>query len=69
VLKSIEETPFFGQIRFATLAGFFSLPSYGGNRDFTGWKLVGQEPAMEFRSPFGWYDQPANRRALLGGDS
>ena len=69
VLKSIEETPFFGQMRFATLAGFFSLPTYGGNRDFVGWKLVGQEPAMEFRAPFGWYDRPANRRALLGGDT
>lgn len=68
VLKSIEDSPFFGQIRFATLAGMFSLPSYGGNRDFAGWKLVGQEPAMEFKAPFGWYDLPANRRALLGGD-
>lgn len=69
VLKSIEETPFFGQMRFATLSGMFSLPTYGGNRDFAGWKLVGQQPAMEFKAPFGWYDQPANRRALLGGDA
>ena len=69
VLKSIENTQFFGQMRFATLAGMFSLPSYGGNRDFAGWKLVGQEPAMEFKAPFGWYDQPANRRSLLGGDA
>lgn len=68
VLRSIEQTPFFGAMRFATLAGMFSLPSYGGNRDFAGWKLVGQEGAMEFKAPFGWYDQPANRRALLGGD-
>lgn len=67
VLKSIEQTPFFGQMRFATLAGMFSLPSHGGNRDFVGWKLVGQGEAMEFRAPFGWYDQPANRRSLLGG--
>jgi len=69
VLKSIENTQFFGQMRFATLAGMFSLPSYGGNRDFAGWKLVGQEPAMELKAPFGWYDQPANRRTLLGGDA
>ena len=68
VLKSIEDTPFFGQMRFATIAGMFSLPTYGGNRDFVGWKLAGQEPAMEFKAPFGWYDRPANRRALLGGD-
>jgi len=69
VLKSIEQTPFFGLMRFATIAGMFSLPSYGGNRDFAGWRLVGQESALEFKAPFGWYDQPANRRALLGGDA
>ena len=68
VLRGIEQTPFFGVMRFATLAGMFSLPSYGGNKDFVGWKLVGQEGAMEFKAPFGWYDRPANRRALLGGD-
>jgi len=69
VLRSIENTPFFGTMRFATLSGMFSLPSYGGNRDFVGWKLVGQESALEFKAPFGWYDQPANRCALLGGDA
>lgn len=68
VLKSIEQTPFFGQMRFATIAGMFSLPSYGGNRDFVGWKLLGQESALEFKAPFGWYDAPANRRTLPGGD-
>lgn len=67
VLRSIERTDFFAQVRFATLAGMFSLPSHGGNRDYVGWRLIGQEPAMEFRPPFGWYDTPANRRALLGG--
>ncbi len=66
VIRSIEQTPFFGAMRFATLAGMFSLPSYGGNRDYAGWKLLGQENAMEYRPPFGWYDTPANRRAALG---
>ena len=69
VLKSIERTDFFGVMRFATIAGMFSLPTQGGNKDFVGWKLVGQAPAMEFKAPFSWYDQPANRRALLGGDA
>ena len=69
VLKSIEQTPFFGMMRFATLAGMFSLPTHGGNKDFIGWKLIGQAEAMEFRSPYGWYDLPANRRTLLGGDA
>ncbi len=69
VLKSIEKTPFFGVMRFATIAGMFSLPSHGGNKDFAGWKLVGQVEAMEFTPPFSWYDQPANRRVLSGGDA
>ena len=69
VLRSIERTPFFGLMRFATISGMFSLPTHGGNKDFVGWKLVGQQDAMEFKAPFGWYDQPANRRALLGGDA
>ena len=69
VLKSIEKTPFFGFMRFATIAGMFSLPEHGGNKDFVGWKLMGQTEAMEFTPPFSWYDQPANRRALLGGDA
>jgi len=69
VLRSIEQTPFFGTMRFATLAGMFSLPTHRGNKDFIGWKLVGQQEAMEFKPPFGWYDQPANRRTLLGGDA
>ncbi|NUQ12920.1 MAG: gluconate 2-dehydrogenase subunit 3 family protein [Gemmatimonadaceae bacterium] len=69
VLKSIESSPFFGAIRFATIAGMFSLPSHGGNRDFVGWRLLGQDNAMEYKPPFGWYDTPANRRALLGGDA
>jgi hypothetical protein len=34
-----------------------------------GWRLIGQEQMMEFRAPYGWYDQPANRRSLLGGDA
>lgn len=69
VIKSIDKTPFFFTIRFATLAGMFSLPSYGGNKDFVGWKLVGQVEALEFTPPFSWYDTPANRRAIMGGDA
>jgi gluconate 2-dehydrogenase gamma chain len=67
VLRRIENSDFFGQLRFATLAGMFSLPEHGGNRDFSGWTMIGQEPAMEYRPPYGWYDRPENMRALLGG--
>jgi hypothetical protein len=30
---------------------------------------MGQDNAMEFKPPYGWYDIPANRRAMLGGDA
>lgn len=66
ILKSIEKTPFFGAMRFATISGFLSLPKYGGNKDYIGWKHVGQEHTFEHKPPFGWYDQPENQKALLG---
>ena len=66
MLRDIEKTPFFGFMRFATLAGFLSLPKYGGNKDYVGWKFIGQDMAMEHTAPFGWYDRPENQMALLG---
>ena len=66
MLRTIEKTPFFGSVRFATIAGFLSLPKYGGNRDFAGWKYIGQEHVAEHKPPFGWYDKPENQMALLG---
>lgn len=66
ILRGIEKTPFFGAIRFATIAGFLALPKYGGNKDYVGWKYVGQEHAFEQKPPFGWYDRPENQMALLG---
>ena len=32
---------FFGQLHAITMAGFFSDPIYGGNRDKIGWKVLG----------------------------
>ena len=66
ILRSVEKTPFFGAIRFATIAGFLALPKYGGNKDFVGWKYIGQEHVFEQKPPFGWYDRPENQMALLG---
>ncbi len=66
ILKGIEKTPFFGAMRFATIAGFLALPKYGGNKDYVGWKFIGQEHAFEQKAPFGWYDRPENQQALLG---
>ncbi|MEO7359254.1 MAG: gluconate 2-dehydrogenase subunit 3 family protein [Gemmatimonadaceae bacterium] len=66
LLKGIEKSDFFGAIRFATVAGFLSLPKYGGNKDYVGWAYVGQEHAFEHKPPFGWYDRPENQQAMLG---
>lgn len=66
ILRGMERTPFFGNLRFATIAGFLALPKYGGNKDYIGWKLVGQDHTFEHQPPFGWYDQPENQKALLG---
>jgi len=66
ILRGIEKTPFFGALRFATIAGFLALPKYGGNKDYVGWKFIGQEHAFEQKPPFGWYDRPENQQALLG---
>jgi gluconate 2-dehydrogenase gamma chain len=56
-LRSIEATPFFGAMRMLTIAGLLSLPSYGGNRDQVGWKLVGFNDGHIWEPPFGAYDR------------
>jgi gluconate 2-dehydrogenase gamma chain len=66
MLRGIEAGEFFGAVRFATLAGMFTLPRYGGNKGFVGWELIGQDNAFEHQPPFGHYDRPETQRALLG---
>jgi gluconate 2-dehydrogenase gamma chain len=56
VLQGIEDTPFFGTIRFLTVAGMFSHPSHGGNRDEIGWRLIGFDGPRPSQPPFGHYD-------------
>lgn len=56
-LHTVEDTPFFGACRFATLMGMFGMSSYGGNQDNVGWKLVGLIPGQHaHQPPFGYYD-------------
>ena len=56
LLEAIEKTEFFEQVRTHTILGFFGHPSYGGNRDLAGWKLIGFEDRYQFEPPFGYYD-------------
>ena len=56
LLRAIEKTEFFEVLRTHTILGFFGNPSYGGNRELAGWKLIGFEDRFHFEPPFGYYD-------------
>jgi gluconate 2-dehydrogenase gamma chain len=56
LIHAIETTEFFELLRTHTVYGLLGNPSYGGNRDRVGWKLIGFEDRMVFQHPFGYYD-------------
>ena len=62
MLREIETTGFFQAVRFATLAGMFADPSWGGNRDHAGWTLIGHDHQPFYQPPFGWYDADVGGR-------
>ena len=62
LLHALEHTDLFELLRTHTIMGFFANPSYGGNRDMAGWKLIGFEDKYHFEPPFGFYDGPEGRR-------
>jgi gluconate 2-dehydrogenase gamma chain len=57
LLKGIQQTQFFQQVRAHTIMGFFANPEYGGNYEQTGWKHIGFEARHYFKPPFGFYDK------------
>jgi len=62
VIREVEATPFFQAVRLDTIVGTFALPSWGGNRDYMGWHLLGLEHQLSFQAPFGFYDAEVNGR-------
>lgn len=62
LLHEIEKSPFFQAARFDTIIGTFALPSWGGNRDYAGWHMLGLDHQPRFQPPFGEYDAEVNRR-------
>jgi gluconate 2-dehydrogenase gamma chain len=56
LVRTIEKTDFFEVLRVHTVLGFLGPPSYGGNRDKSGWKYIGFEERMSWEPPFGYYD-------------
>ena len=61
LLKAIEKTEFFQQVRVHSVLGFLGHPKYGGNRNMVGWKVLGIEHSMQYKPPFGYYDTEAAR--------
>lgn len=59
LLKAIERTDFFERVRVHTIMGFLADPSYGGNFQEAGWKLIGFENKPMHQPPFGYYDTEA----------
>lgn len=62
ILRDIEKKPFFEALRFDTVVGMFALPSWGGNRDFAGWHMLGLMHAARYDPPFGYYDAEVNKK-------
>jgi gluconate 2-dehydrogenase gamma chain len=56
MMRSIEKSEFFEQVRIHTLLGYLGSPSYGGNRNQVGWKYIHFEDRMSWKPPFGYYD-------------
>ena len=66
LLRERERTPFFRTVRFLTVAGVFSSPEHGGNRDGAGWTLLDFADPGAWRPPFGHYDAEATRETAAG---
>ncbi|HUK41093.1 MAG TPA: gluconate 2-dehydrogenase subunit 3 family protein [Candidatus Acidoferrales bacterium] len=60
LLTAIEKTPFFTAVRNHTVLGMFSNPVHGGNYNNIGWKMIGYDNALNWKPPFGYYDDPNN---------
>jgi len=56
VMNEIAAEPYFNLIRYMTIAGLFSHPSYGGNRNRMGWRHLGFDDRHAWQPPFGYYD-------------
>lgn len=68
VFRAFAESPPFFNVRLLTVAGMFSNPTHGGNRDGAGWELLRIEHAPLYQPPFGYYDAEAARQ-VEGGDA
>lgn len=56
LLRTIDRSDFFNTLHYLTIAGMFSSPALGGNRDRRGWQLLGFEARHAWMPPYGYYD-------------
>lgn len=56
-------------IWFHTVAGFLAVPEAGGSPDYTGWKVIGRDPAHTFTAPYGFYDKDYPGWQPAGGET
>ena len=60
IIKAVERTPFFRIARTLVVSGTLADPSHGGNRDHTGWGMMGMDHHPTYTAPYGWYDAASN---------
>jgi gluconate 2-dehydrogenase gamma chain len=60
LMPAVAALPVFTPVRYLVVAGMFASPSYGGNRDQVGWKLLGFDDRFAWQPPFGYYDRDAH---------
>ena len=58
---------FFNTVRTHTMEGMFADPLYGGNKDFSGWRLVGFPGAQAMFTPIDLQSKQAFTRAPMVG--
>lgn len=56
LLRAHDDSPWFGAMRYLTVAGMFAMPVHGGNREHAGWRLLGFDHRHHWAPPFGHYD-------------
>jgi hypothetical protein len=64
IMREVEPSDFFYTARLLVVLGVFADPSYGGNRDGVGDRILGIVHQPAYQPPFGYYDEAA---AKAGG--
>src|SRR5262249_21201893 len=59
LMRRVESEPFFAAARLLVVVGTLADPTYGGNRDMAGWRMMGIDHQPAYHAPFGWYDAAA----------